>query len=161
VLDENNQTAGVTFTDDNGHYAIENLQAGNYKLVVDKPGFTAVDRNVALDYQQAYDVRVDVQMSPQEATGVNDNPLNPVNPLMIYPNPVSSIATVQFNSEIAGRAELTLFNQIGGEVFSRIIETNQGMNRYTLDVNTLPSGLYLLKIQSGGMVSTIPVNVIR
>ncbi len=66
--------------------------------------------------------------------------------LRIYPNPVSDYFTI----DVDGRADLTLYNNIGQVVIARIIE-----GRTVIDVSTMNKGLYIVQVKDeGGNVSS-------
>jgi hypothetical protein len=62
--------------------------------------------------------------------------------LTIYPNPATDYVRVKCNSE--GSAQLVIYDAIGQVVMTK--QVSQQMN--TMDVSTLPSGLYLFSLNN-------------
>lgn len=59
----------------------------------------------------------------------------------VYPNPVSNELSIELENNLT--AELTILSLVGETLYS--IETNE--NRITIDVSTLPKGIYFLSIR--------------
>jgi hypothetical protein len=69
------------------------------------------------------------------------------NEIYIYPNPVSDIINLEFqsNNEII---EIEIVNLLGQKVLEKIIKTENGENNITLEVKEIPSGVYLLHMRN-------------
>jgi hypothetical protein len=65
----------------------------------------------------------------------------------IYPNPTSSVFTIEANEIIEN---VTLFNVLGQEVMVK----NPNSNSVTLDTSSLQTGVYVVKTTIGGVSST-------
>ena len=65
---------------------------------------------------------------------------------LIYPNPVSDQATVQFNQPAVAHV-LQLFNAAGTVLINRT--TAAGTGKIQLDLGPLPAGIYYLRVQEG------------
>lgn len=70
---------------------------------------------------------------------------------LVYPNPVTDQATVQFNQPAEVHV-LQLFNAAGTVLINRTSAAGTGMIQ--LDLRTLPAGIYYLRIQEGTNIST-------
>ncbi len=70
---------------------------------------------------------------------------------LVYPNPVTDQATVQFNQPAVVHV-LQLFNAAGTVLINRTTAAGTGMIQ--LDLRTLPAGIYYLRIQEGTNIST-------
>ena len=66
----------------------------------------------------------------------------------IYPNPVSSTLNILFGT--ASDKEITLFSVVGEKVKSK---TTSGLNA-TFDVSELPSGVYMIQVESNNITIT-------
>ncbi|MEP7218948.1 MAG: T9SS type A sorting domain-containing protein, partial [Bacteroidota bacterium] len=76
-----------------------------------------------------------------------DESVTRANGLNIYPNPVSDLINVQIpNLHQSGR--VTLVDALGRELISRSITGATSLE--TIDVSGLASGIYLIKVESGG-----------
>jgi len=78
----------------------------------------------------------------------------------IFPNPAGSEANLSFNSKVNGTSVITVINQLGSVVLKRTIAVNEGENVRKLDVSSLVSGMYYIKIQNGDSEQTSKI-VIR
>ena len=82
------------------------------------------------------------------------------NKFSVFPNPSGFNTNLSFNSKINGTSVVTVINQLGSVVLKRTIAVNEGDNVRKLDVSSLASGMYYIKIQSGTEIQTSKI-VIR
>ncbi len=80
------------------------------------------------------------------ATGIN---VAEANALQVYPNPFEDIVMVEFD----GTTQVRLMNTLGEMVLSQTIN-----GRATLDVSSLPSGIYFLQHETSGDVMKLVKN---
>ena len=66
----------------------------------------------------------------------------------LYPNPASSVLTVEFTAATQQRMVLQLTDASGNAAFTRKLETVMGFNRLTTDVHNLAAGFYHLRLVS-------------
>lgn len=79
----------------------------------------------------------------------------PSNVLTLYPNPANDL--VVFEMSQSEDFEITVTNVLGASVL-----VAQGIGqRTTLDVSSLPSGMYFLKLQTRNQMFTKPLHIIR
>jgi hypothetical protein len=69
--------------------------------------------------------------------------------ILIYPNPVKTMATIQYNSPQKGTLRLSLSNNIGQQVYSQQIPLIAGANTFSIDLSELSKGLYFATLQFG------------
>jgi len=87
---------------------------------------------------------------------------NLTNSLNSYPNPFTSNSTVSYSIGEAGQVNIRLFNMIGEQVITLVNKhQDSGSYQINLDVNDLPQGVYLLKMETNGVVLTQMVNRIK
>jgi hypothetical protein len=80
----------------------------------------------------------------------------------VYPSPFNGMTTVRFGLDREARASLRAFDITGREVETLYNETGKvGYYQLTWDASALPSGLYLLRLESAGRVRTVKVALIR
>ena len=81
--------------------------------------------------------------------------------VLVYPNPVSDVGTVQVRLKHPSKVSMKLYNLLGVEVFSSGSETlGKGINNIKIDVSGFPNGYYFLKIESHtGLVFTTRISV--
>jgi hypothetical protein len=70
----------------------------------------------------------------------------------VYPNPASDQITIILNSRTACAAALYLTDMAGNVFYPTTKYLVEGQNRYNLNVAELPSGNYILCINSGGSI---------
>jgi hypothetical protein len=71
----------------------------------------------------------------------------------IYPNPAGDRATVEVSSTVSGSFSLVLFDLSGRKVMESAHSVQDG-RRVGLDLSGLVRGVYFLRLQAGGFVST-------
>ena len=74
--------------------------------------------------------------------------------LDVFPNPVSSEATLAFSIKKTGRVQLLLNNSLGREVWSGTISAHAGFNVWELPAFEVPAGQYFLSARFEGEVVT-------
>lgn len=77
------------------------------------------------------------------------------------PNPARSRATVRYALPEKQEVALTLYDVLGRKVRTVLSRKQEGRNQRTLDVGTLPSGTYFLRLRSNGRVRTQKLTVMR
>ena len=82
------------------------------------------------------------------------------NKLSVFPNPSGFDANLAFYSKVNGTSVVTVINQLGSIVLKRTIAISEGENVRKLDVSSLASGMYYIKIQNGTEIQTAKI-VIR
>lgn len=85
-----------------------------------------------------------------QLTGINDNSLESLNKISIYPNPFSSSTTLQ-TDKLFKNATLTVYNSFGQRV-KHIINISE--QTVTLFRDNLPSGLYFIRVTQDNKVIT-------
>jgi hypothetical protein len=76
--------------------------------------------------------------------------------ILAYPNPiVGRTLSLQLTNQVAGRYTISLFNNIGQQVFNKSIEHLGGSSTQTIQLGAgLTKGTYELKISNGDNVTT-------
>jgi len=82
---------------------------------------------------------------------------NSVFALSIYPNPTEGPATLDVNSSVSGTANVEIYNVAGVLVSSRSESIRIGANRVSLDMEALPSGVYLVKTMINGSQALVRI----
>lgn len=97
-------------------------------------------------------------------------PLNPSKELPAalectsFPNPTAAYTRLSFELEKAQRVSLALVDPATGSIIARRIEEQyllEGLHQYDLDLQALPTGRYLLLLQTPHRQQTIPIVKIR
>jgi len=115
--------------------------------------------NGAFNANNCYTLRVETGTAGKtinpELVSVSDNKLS------VFPNPARFDANLAFNSKVNGTSVITVVNQLGSVVLKRTIAVNEGENVRKLDVSSLASGMYYIKIQNGTSEQTSKIVIRR
>lgn len=100
-------------------------------------------------------------LNAQSSRGLIDNQANrntqfsPVNKttdvvidnITVYPNPVADMLKVSFKSSRNSKAAISLFNNIGKQVFSQESDVDQGNNLFVIDIRNkaIEPGIYFVQ----------------
>lgn len=68
--------------------------------------------------------------------------------LRIYPNPANDLLNIEINSLHAEEANVQLMDALGRIHQQNSWQLNTGLNRFSLQLGSLPSGIYLLEMRS-------------
>ncbi|MFC2150823.1 T9SS type A sorting domain-containing protein, partial [Calditrichota bacterium] len=80
----------------------------------------------------------------------------------VYPNPFNATTSIEFGMDRTANVNIKLFDLAGrqaGEVLSA--NMNPGVHRVTWDAGAMPSGVYLLQIESAGRLQTQKLVLVR
>lgn len=81
-----------------------------------------------------------------------------------YPNPFNPTTTISFTLEESGITTLKIYNELGEEVVTLInneyLETGE-IHEQEFDASYLPSGIYIMKLQSGDKAQTKKMLLIK
>jgi surface protein len=78
-----------------------------------------------------------------------------------YPNPAQQRATVRYALPEKQKATIRLYDILGRRVRTVLNEEQEGRHQRTLDVGTLPSGVYFLRLRAGGETRTQKLTVVQ
>ncbi len=145
--------------DDVGRMTFLGTSAGNLYLIHFYGVFTSTDQK-PLDpnmYMIAY-VR-------NAATTSADGATMPITIALHanHPNPAQGAQTMlPFTLERAGTVTITLHDMMGREIRTITSEyVNAGRHTRSIDVSSLPAGMYMCRLWQDGQVSTRPIHVVR
>jgi hypothetical protein len=95
-------------------------------------------------------------------TGVANGHVGAGSSVNVFTNPVSSEAVVSIELPAPCHMKAVLFDRLGQQVATLVDEDRTaGSHRLSLDAAALPSGSYLLHVQTGAKLQTIPVAIVR
>ena len=162
LTDMSGNVQAVTFTDANGDFSFKNVSLQQYKFMVDMPKINnssapSVTLTSSVPSQSKlsfilYTRSLDLD-NTSITTGINDVP-NVASGISVYPNPFSSNLNVSYTLNNASEVSVRIVDITGREVY-RTSEGRQieGTHSLSLDqMNSLPSGIYLLQINIGGNI---------
>jgi len=77
------------------------------------------------------------------------------NDISVYPNPVKgNTISLSLNGLSKGNYTMSVFNQLGQQVLNRVINHNGGNATQTVDLSSLATGIYELRLSNGQTVLT-------
>ena len=121
-------------------------KAGSYKVKVFSPDGSASS--------QCYTLRASTgspTFSPAVADG-NVITRTYKGSLKVFPVPASTSITVSFNSFASGMSDVIISNQLGQQLMNKKINVVAGNNITTMNISTLVSGVYFVKVYNGKTV---------
>ena len=89
-----------------------------------------------------------VDMMNDNGIAVGNENINSISELIIYPNPGIDLITIHFNSENQEVLSYQLTDITGKPIINNFIQTTTGENNFSVSLNDLRSGIYLLHMQS-------------
>jgi len=78
-----------------------------------------------------------------------------------YPNPARQQATIRYALPEKQEATIRLYDVLGRRVRTVLNGTQEGRHQRTLDVGSLPSGVYFLRLQADGQTRTQKLTIVR
>ncbi len=108
-------------------------------------GFSANQGNAfsRSDGTEAFDLPVECELGIGDSGDVKNN-------FILFPNPSNGELNVQSRFDV-GQANLSIYDMNGRKVFDAEVEIHQAR---TIDVSSLKTGIYLIKIEGGGYTQT-------
>lgn len=86
----------------------------------------------------------------------------PTTTLLVHPNPFSNSTTISYKVNTPSNVRIELLNTLGQTIeVLREDYTDIGTYQLPLNVSTLSSGLYSVRMKSGSMNEVVPVWVVR
>ena len=97
-----------------------------------------------------------------QTVGIFD-PVSRPTPLTIFPNPASVTAEINFQSEFAFDARLTLHSLGGNLVATQNVRVEPGVNMFNFDVISLPPATYFVRLENrnSGAANVAKLSVVR
>jgi hypothetical protein len=105
----------------------------------------------------AGDLENPVMLVPENTTGIDY--LSIEKAVSIYPNPVSSVATVQVDLPVAAKVRVEVYNSVGQQIM--ILDPDMleaGSHKLKLDMRKLPVGVYSVRTNIGNQVNILKVS---
>jgi hypothetical protein len=133
-----------------------NLPFNTYIIHAEMMGIHTTQAEITLSEQNPSS-SVEVQVSGSEANfvfGLAEQKINLEKVGDIFPNPVSGNAQLEITARETTNLQVRIFNQNGQLMNAGNLSLSSGTYNYKLETETLPAGLYLLRITSdqGDMV---------
>ena len=75
----------------------------------------------------------------------------------LYPNPVQNITKLNITLDQAQVIKVSINDALGNRINQMEITGQKGMNEKTIDLSSVPKGSYMIRIQAGQNLKTIPI----
>jgi PKD repeat protein len=153
LLDNNLNPLKSTITDVNGDYSFANLAMGDYKIWVEIPGKTTTPISVTLttsnSNSQTNDFVVSGNTVVPKTTGI-DAAITDMK-VSLYPNPAENQLFVRVKQSSTSAIQINVFDLSGKLVLSKLHNSSSNNEVIPLNISTLESGSYIIRIhnQSG------------
>ncbi len=72
--------------------------------------------------------------------------------IKLFPNPAKESATLFFESKLASKVQIELYNQIGQKIYTLNGFVLSGDNSFILSTHNLPDGVYVVKVKTDGVI---------
>jgi hypothetical protein len=164
----NVDVAGYGIADEAGNFSIEELDPGQYTLVVDKVNFTPISTakassifNTSLEAMNAPPTAY-LTLSPTVVTAIDENSLIPTELVLEqnYPNPFNPRTAISFQLSADSWMTLKVYDMLGREI-ETLVSGFVTAGRHTVTWNgqndrgeALSSGVYLYRLTVGSSVVT-------
>jgi Secretion system C-terminal sorting domain len=97
----------------------------------------------------------DFEITTTSTLAIADNVKDNIT-LNVYPNPTSDLITIVLSENLNDKAEITIYNQAGQNVYNKV---KQFDNQMSIDMSAVSSGIYFCKVKSGSFEKTQKVIV--
>jgi len=144
------------YTNQNGILHFSNLEYGTYYLTVEITGYNCNSLMVTIDEENTHIIGLEFLVRQVTHVGLFNkiDPLNTQISMLVYPNPASKTANIQFqirNSEFTSDK----FTILIGDVNGRIVHKQQLISlddELKLNINGLPNGVYSVVLQNNNHI---------
>jgi hypothetical protein len=89
----------------------------------------------------------------EATTGIASQNQDKLQNVKVYPNPTQNILNLEFSSSEERNVKIEVIDLTGKIIQSSVIDRNIGLIHY--DLNSLSSGVYILKIQSANINESV------
>jgi Secretion system C-terminal sorting domain len=89
--------------------------------------------------------------------------LNPSQKLNVYPNPASSHATLEYTLKKEAIVKVEVYNMNGQKLYTTLKSSLAGKNKLAINIDdlSLNTGSYIIHLSSGGLNSSLLMNVVK
>jgi hypothetical protein len=98
---------------------------------------------------------VKVVPDSQIIDGVEEEAVNPMTAVRVYPNPASDVLNIEVNASQASEMSINVYNIMGQNVMSKTTSINTGINRPSISTSELSSGIYFVTVKANGFENTM------
>ncbi|MBT3209165.1 MAG: PKD domain-containing protein [Bacteroidetes bacterium] len=148
LLDMEDKLLDYILTDASGNFAFRSLPFGTYKIYTEITGYQTFPAIVRIDAGNQIIENIEIIIyGDQVIIGIKNDLFNK-NSVQTYPNPVKNKLNIEFALKKCTYIELYIYNEFGQNVYTNKRKYMIGKHAKKIDVNSLPNGLYFLRIQA-------------
>jgi len=117
---------------------------------------------VVQEYNTSVNLRTILNATEGKLLDVNTGikTVNQLNKLEVYPNPSSTMATVEMDLKENAMVTVSIVNTLGETVTEpNTVLLNTGIHSVKMPVSSLANGLYFVKVSVDGQISSMPLSV--
>jgi PKD repeat protein len=155
LLTTGNAPVTYTYTNPSGQFTFKNLATGSYQVYAEV--INRVPAPVIVDITQDNPVDSSLHLSVNSTSAAGINSTGSVTVKSVYPNPASTVFTLQLSSTQNINATLELVDVLGRPVQTQTLNLVNGINTAEMNIEKLPSGVYELIVQTSNGRITLPV----
>lgn len=158
AFDGTNTLVGSAITDSDGSYELANLPMGITTVMIDRIGFQPGTALAEITPE-----RSDVEASTTlytVVTSVDDEGAHPSAAVQVYPNPAASHVSINVPSA-SGTMNVQILSVSGSVLYSRSMTVQHGSGVVELNIESIPTGLVVVRIATGTQTITRPLMIVR
>ncbi len=138
-----------TYDPQYGYYSLSNLGLNQWKITAEKVGLADINAERTLTLTQSEPSYSDILLYYSFGSSVDEDAEKIIS---LYPNPVGSVINISFKQANIFNSTITILDNLGYERLS--FESNG--DSFSLDVSSLTTGAYYIRITSGLKTYTMP-----
>lgn len=158
AIDENGEVRDFGLTNEDGLFEMSTLNKGKYNLHIERVGYEPSVSEVILEDNNSVK-EVTKTLSSSITSGVEDN--QQYSHSSVSPNPATNSVKVQYQSDKAETATITVYDVMGETVLIGTHLSQIGTNETALDISKLSAGEYYVRIVTSQDVKTLPLVIVR
>ncbi len=137
-----------TLSDQNGYYEFNNLEKKSYTIHADLINKKTYPINVNPDGSGNPILNYNIYIGKNKITGM-EKPEQSLVDIILYPNPFVDNITIELNLDHKENINIQIYN-LTGQLVSSLNYNNlyKGFSKIDIQLNSLNSGLYLIRLQS-------------
>ena len=147
LLNSSHDVYAYTFTDNQGNYKFEDVPTGNYLIYAEVTGLYAIPAHISFISTHDTLSNVNIHLSTKNTFISIDPTINKeaaIN-IKLFPNPVDDYLNIRINGTHTD-LNYYIINNLGQYINEGLIPTNASL--FTIGVNHIKSGFYILKVYS-------------
>ena len=156
LLNQNNEPVFYSKTDDSGNFDFSELDYGTYIVYTEIVGIQTIPFEVTLSEEES-NVAVNIIVKNGEAVlGIDDIQSAYIEDInSVFPNPVTTNATIEVNLKENSNVSIEIYNQYGQLVSESHNSLTNGIHEIKLNLQSLHSGMYLMKISGDDNIGLV------